>query len=106
MKNKLIIFYVTFPDYSTALEMANSLIKNKLAGCCNIIPGVHSVYLWNERIENSQEFVMIIKTVEEKSDELVRFIESKHPYEVPCILRINDGNINSSYYEWIKKSME
>lgn len=106
MENKLIVVYVTFPDNNSALEMANKVIKNKLAGCCNIFPSVQSVYFWNEKIENSEEVVMILKTVEEKYQDLFEFIEKNHPYKVPCILKLNDGIINHSYYEWIKKNTE
>ncbi len=106
MENKLSVFYVTFPSYSSAVDMANSLINNKLAGCCNVIQNVQSIFRWNEKLENTQEFVLIIKTIEEKTNELVKFIETHHSYEVPCILNLNEGKINQSYYEWIKSQVE
>ncbi len=106
MENKLSVFYVTFPDYSSAVNMANLLINNKLAGCCNVIQNVQSIYSWNGKIENSDEVIMIIKTIDDKADDLLKFIENNHKYEVPCILNLNDGKINQSYYEWIKSQVE
>lgn len=105
MENKLIVFYVTFPDFQSARDIAKLLIQNKLAGCCNLIPNITSIYPWNNQIETSQECVLIIKTTEEKSKTLVEFIQTKHPYTVPCILNLQNGNINSSYFEWIKNSL-
>lgn len=102
MQNKLSIFYVTFPDKESALNMANQLIKNKLAGCCNLICNIHSIYSWNNNIENAEEFVLIIKTIEEKKEPLIDFIQTNHPYKIPCILNLVDGTINSDYFNWLK----
>ncbi len=37
-------------------------VEQKLAACVNIIPGIRSVYRWNEYIETSDELGMFFKT--------------------------------------------
>ena len=60
--NNLIMLYVTCPDEKVALEIANHLVTEKLAACCNIVPGVKSVYVWEGKTESSSEHLMLIKT--------------------------------------------
>jgi len=105
MQNKILLLYVPLPSYESAMEMAQSLINNRLAACCNIIPKVTSVYSWNGKIENSEESVLIIKTLEIKLEEITLFIQEKHTYDVPCILNLNQCTVNSSYFDWMLSSI-
>ena len=37
-------------------------MTEKLAACVNIIPGISSVYVWEGKVENDEELLMMIKT--------------------------------------------
>ena len=50
----------TFPTQTEANTCAAALIKQKLAACCHIYP-INSIYSWDNAIENSNEFVCVIK---------------------------------------------
>lgn len=106
MENKLSVLYVPFPDQNSAERMAVYLIENQLVGCCNIIPSIFSIYIWNQQIEKSSECVLIIKTIEEKLEEVISTIENQHPYQIPCILNLIDGSVNHSYFGWIKGNVK
>ena len=43
-----------------AMEIASYLIENKLAACVNIVPNIVSVYKWEGKIVEGQEFLMIM----------------------------------------------
>ena len=38
-------------------------VTEKLAACVNIIPGIQSVYVWEGKVNNDQEFLMMIKVL-------------------------------------------
>lgn len=106
MKNcSLSVFYVPFPDVESASLMAKSLLKEKLAGCCNLILNMQSFYWWEGEIEQSSEVVLIIKTLPSVASKTIAFIESNHPYSVPCILQLEDPFINASYRSWLEHSI-
>src|SRR5256885_973422 len=52
-------------------------------GLRNIVPGVDSIYRWEGTIAEEGEQILLIKTVEERLDELKVALFQRHPYEVP-----------------------
>ncbi len=97
------ILYVTHPDEITADEIASTVVGERLAACGNVFP-ITSTFWWEGIIENEAEWVSILKTTMEKREELMRRIESLHPYEVPCIMII-EVSANKAYEKWIADSV-
>ena len=98
---KYYIFIVTVNKLDDGKKIAKILIENKLAACVNIIQNVISIYEWKGKIEEDSEYILLIKTTEEKSDLLIQKIQEIHSYETPeCIgLRIEKGS--KKYLNWI-----
>jgi len=80
--------FSTYPDAETARSIAHTLVKEQLAACANIIPGVESIYRWKGAIETSGEVLAILKTTEERYPELEARIKELHPYEVPEVVAV------------------
>jgi periplasmic divalent cation tolerance protein len=53
--------YTSAPSLEEAKKIANELVSSKLAACVNIIPKVISVFEWEGKIDNSDEFLLMIK---------------------------------------------
>jgi periplasmic divalent cation tolerance protein len=76
------------------------LLEKKLIACANIIPGMTSVYQWQGKIEEEKELVIIFKTTDEMSKKCMETIEKLHPYDTPCVLKINSAECNKDYLSW------
>jgi periplasmic divalent cation tolerance protein len=96
---EIIIIYVTNPDKEIAKQIGDYLLQLKLIACFNVFP-IESSYWWNGNIESSGEFVSLLKTRAEYWETLCSEIEKIHPYEIPCILKINI-EANEEYKKWI-----
>lgn len=83
-----VILYTTFPSKDDALSAANILVTERLAACANIIDGMSSVYIWENKLESSQEFIMILKVLPERTEQCKAKLNEIHPYDTPCILQI------------------
>ena len=49
---------------------------------------------------NSTETILIIKTIK-KFDEIEKYLNIYHPYEIPFIGKINMSSINKNNLDWI-----
>jgi periplasmic divalent cation tolerance protein len=89
-----------------AQKIGRTLIERRLAACVNIIPQVQSIYRWKEKIEEAQEWLLIIKTTSGAFGRVRETINEIHSYDLPeCIcLGIEDGS--SEYLKWITESVE
>ena len=94
-----IIVYITHSSEKNAQNIADQLLQKKLVACANIFP-IKSMYWWNGNIENENEYVSIVKTRPELWEILQKEITNIHPYEVPCIMKIN-AEANKEYEKWI-----
>ena len=85
----------------TADHIAEQLIERRLAACVNIAGPIRSVYHWKGKIEDEQEYLLLIKTTAEQLEQLRSALKELHPYELPeCIeLAIEGGS--AEYLAWI-----
>ena len=101
MKSKSFV-YATAPDTETALKLAHSTIKSGLAACCNLIPGMTSVYEWQGQVREDNEVVIVFKTTEEMIPDLTSFITTRHPSENPCIVALPLTGGSQQFLDWIE----
>ncbi len=81
-----LLVYTTFPDEETGLAIGEALVREKLAACVNVIPGMRSVYAWKGAVERGAEAVGIIKTRQGLAERVRAALKERHPYETPIIL--------------------
>lgn len=105
MTDKRIVL-TTAGSQQEAQKIAEALVAQRLAACVNIISGIHSVYRWQGKVEQADEWLLLIKTTESASAPVRDAITKLHSYEVPeCIvLSIEDGT--PAYLDWIGDSVK
>jgi len=84
-----------------AARLAQELVSRRLAACVNVVPGVRSFYWWDNRVQEDNEVLLIIKTRVELLSQLEAVLKELHSYEVPefVVLPIVEGS--SAYLDWI-----
>ena len=101
MKPAMIIS--TYPNKILIQKITNELIENKIIACVNITK-ISSIYSWNDKIENTTEYLAIFKTTQKNKKILKEKIKETHPYQVPEIAEITISSINSSYFKWLTEA--
>ncbi len=101
MKNKPIVVICTTPDFDCAQQIAHMLIEKKLAACCNIVPGITSIYNWQDKIQEDKELMLFIKSTDHNFNSLQMEISRLHPYDVPEIISFNISKGSEKYLDWI-----
>ena len=104
MTNKRLVLTTT-SSQEEARRIANALVERRLAACVNIVSKIDSIYRWKGKVEEAQEFLLLIKTTESAVEKLRDAIQELHSYEVPeCIvLPIESGS--ERYLNWIEESV-
>jgi periplasmic divalent cation tolerance protein len=93
---------VTAPDQKTAEAIAYALVERKIAACVNILPGLRSIYRWEEEVHDEGEVLMIIKTRKDLFDpELITCVQELHPYQVSEIIALPVIAGEKTYLDWI-----
>ena len=89
-----------------ARKIAQHLIEHQLAACVNIIPHIESMYRWQGKMESSTEWLLLIKTTQEKFSAVRDAIRQLHSYDVPeCIALVIEGG-SAGYLDWIAQSVK
>jgi periplasmic divalent cation tolerance protein len=96
----------TCPDEKIAQELAHSLVEARLAACVNILPAITSVYMWQGRIEQDGEVLLLIKTSEQRLPDLQAHIVARHPYELPEVIAVPITDGLTGYLQWLDDVME
>ncbi|MCC5945228.1 MAG: divalent-cation tolerance protein CutA [Bernardetiaceae bacterium] len=95
----LIAVYITNPNREVALATARALIEKKLIACANLYP-IESIYEWKDEICQEAEVVLFGKTQAVHYEKICEYLNTNHPYEVPCALRI-PIEANPNYGKWL-----
>ena len=98
-----IVIVSTYPDKKSISKVANTVVHKRLAACVNYTK-INSVYTWEGRIENTEEFLALFKTTKKTKRLLKKEIANTHPYQVPEIVELRMDSVNKSYLDWLMDS--
>lgn len=98
---KFILVLTTFPTKKTAQKICKMIIKKSLAGCAQILGPIESHYVWQNKVENSKEYLCLIKTTKDKYKKLEKIIKENHPYQVPEIIKVDINGGYKPYLNWL-----
>lgn len=96
-----LLVYTTFPDVDTALAIGESLVRDRLIACINVLPGMLSVYAWKGEVERGQEAVGILKTRKGLQERVQQALKDRHPYETPVMFFIEPGDADPATLDWL-----
>lgn len=96
--------YVTAPT-DAAADIARTLVEERLAACVNRIP-CESTYRWDGAVHEDAEELLFVKTTAAGYDALVDRLRDVHPYDVPCIERFDERDVDENFGAWITESVE
>lgn len=97
------IIYSTIDTIETAKRIARVLVKEKLVACIHIMPKIKSIYRWQGKIEETNEYVILAKTSNRNIQKTIQKIRFLHPYEVPEILVFPQIGGLKEYLDYVEK---
>jgi len=104
MTDKIVVFS-TCDSEDQAGRVARALVEQRLAACVNILPGARSIYHWKGQVEDTAEWLLVIKSRRDLMDDLRAAIGKIHSYEVPELLAVPVVDGSESYLAWLDREL-
>ncbi len=96
----MLLVYVPCKNESEAKKIGRVLVKERLVCCANVIPKMHSSFIWNRKLDETSEALLLMKTLKPYG-KVKKRIEQLHSYSVPAIAAFKI-KINPKYNKWAK----
>lgn len=102
---KFIEIHWTSGSLDEARKISRHLVQERLVACAQIVPWVESVFMWDNKLDTSQESKIVLKALFENFDKIRDYIEQNSKYDIPEIIWFNIEGGNMAYLDWIKETL-
>ena len=99
----LSIVISTFPSDFAKQSVIESVISDNLAACVSSVSNITSNYVWEGKLEQSNETLLFFKTKTSLVKKLENRLMELHPYDTPEIISLKSETVNKAYMDWILK---
>lgn len=100
MAQDVIVVLSTLPP-AAADSIAETLVRDRVAACVNLVGPVRSIYRWEGALTRDDELLAVIKTTASRQDALIQRLRELHPYQVPEILVLPVSAGWPPYLAWV-----
>ena len=100
----LILVTCSFPSGKEAENALACLLEKRLVACGHISCG-RSAYVWEGKINQEDERMLRMKTLERCWPELEKALLDSHSYDVPMIIAEPILYVNEGYRKWVEESV-
>jgi periplasmic divalent cation tolerance protein len=104
MTDKIVVF-TTCANQEEAAKIARHLVERRLAACVSIVAQVQSIYRWKGAVEESTEWLLIIKSRRGLVERLSAEISSLHSYQVPEVVALPLIDGAPAYLNWLEREL-
>jgi periplasmic divalent cation tolerance protein len=98
-----VIAYITTKNIAEARKIGETVVRERLAACANIIPAIESIYWGKGKMEKERESVLLLKTKKSLAGKLIKKVKELHSYDIPCVDIIPVTGGNPDYFKWIEE---
>ena len=102
MSDQVLVVLVTAPTMDEAVQLGRALVTERLAACANLIPGIRSIYRWQDVVQDEAEVLLVIKTTAPLWDTLRERVAELHSYETPEVLALPSIQGAEPYLQWLR----
>lgn len=92
---------ITGPVGEQLIGIVQTLVRERLIACGQIIPQVRSIFRWQDDVSDELESRAALHTVAELVPRLTERVREMHPYDLPCVIAMPLVAGDAEYAEWV-----
>ncbi len=96
-----LVVLITAASRDEADRIAHRLIEDRLAACVNIVPQVRSLFVWEQKLSQEDEVLLVVKSRRARFQQLADTVKQLHSYRVPEIIALPILVGSSDYLRWV-----
>ncbi len=93
----------TTDSRAEAMELSRTAVESRLAACAQVAGPVASTYWWDDSVERTEEWLVLLKLPADRYDELAAFITERHSYDEPEIVALPIVAGSAAYLSWMRE---
>jgi periplasmic divalent cation tolerance protein len=101
LQHSYVIVMVTTSSKQEAEKIAQNLLNERLIACANIVGPVTSIFHWSDKMEKSEEYLILLKSHQDLFRKLEETVRALHSYKVPEILVLPIVDGSKKYLDWL-----
>jgi len=99
--SEFVVVLVTVPSPAEAERIASALVEERLAACVNAVGPIRSVYRWEGKLQNDEEWLLVIKSRAASFAALAARVRTLHSYDTPEVVALPVVAGSDSYLAWL-----
>ena len=101
-----VLVLVTCATRREAARIARAVVSERHSACANVLETpVRSIYRWKGKVEQSREFLLLLKTSRERLAALRAKVIELHSYDVPEFIALPIVAGSPNYLAWLADSL-
>ena len=103
------IVLVTCASKEEAEHISETIVSEQLVACVNLVTthsSIRSFYIWEGKLQNEEEQLLIIKTLVQTLPALEARIQELHSYTVPEFIALPIIYGSENYIQWMSQSVK
>ena len=98
-----LVVIVTCPSQQEAESIAEAVVEQRLAACVNVAGPVRSFFRWEGALQKEAEWLLFVKSISERLEELCQELARLHSYDVPEIIAVPVSGGSEKYLKWLEE---
>ena len=100
----VIVVLITLASREEADRIARRLVEDRLAACVTIVPQVRSIFMWEQKLSQEDEVLLMVKSRRALFAQLAEAVKRLHSYSVPEIIALPVVMGSADYIRWVSES--
>lgn len=93
----------TTDSRAEAMELAQAAVQSRLAACAQVAGPIASTFWWEDGLERSEEWLIMLKLPADRYDDLAEFLADRHSYDEPEIVAMPIVAGAPGYLDWLEE---